>query len=101
MAETMRVDTDALRTAEPALGALTATVAMVRSRVATALDREGACWGGDAMGATFAQDYVPASEQILQGLSALGEGLREVGTALGDVADNVDAAEGRARLRLR
>jgi uncharacterized protein YukE len=101
MAETMRVQTDALRAAEPALADVSTTVDMVLSRVAAALDREGACWGADAMGTTFAQDYVPASQQILQALSVLGEGLRDVGTAVGEVADNVDAAEGRARLRLR
>jgi uncharacterized protein YukE len=101
MAETMRVDTDALRTAAPALGALSATVGAVLSRVAAALDREGACWGGDATGTTFAQDYVPASQQILQALSVLDEGLRDVGTAIGEVADNVGAAEGRAQVRLR
>lgn len=99
MAETMRVDTAMLRTAEPELETASATVALVLSRLAAALDDEGACWGTDAMGTTFAEGYVPKVQQIREALPLLSESLHDVGAAVLEVADNVDAAEGRTRQR--
>lgn len=101
MAETMRVDTTALRAAEPALETLSATAGIVLSRLTAVLDGEGPCWGGDSTGTTFAGGYVPAAQQIREALALLGDVFRDVRIAVLEVADNVDAAEGRARQRLR
>jgi hypothetical protein len=100
MAESMRVDVAALRRAEPTFDALASGEDAVARRLASALDAQGACWGVDEMGLTFANGYLPAAEQVRDAFGELGAGLSGAGGAVGWVSDNVDAAEGRAQGRL-
>jgi len=99
MVESMRVDSDALRGAEPAFGALASSVDDILRRLARALDAEGECWGRDRTGVAFAESYVPAAAQTRDALPGLRDGVRGVGDALLAVADNVDAVEARTRHR--
>jgi hypothetical protein len=96
----MRVDTDGLRAAEPALRNLSSSVGVVLTRLAGVLDAAGCCWGSDEIGATFAESYVPGARLVRDALPSLRDDVAGVGAAIVAVADNVDAAEGRAQARL-
>jgi hypothetical protein len=99
MAGTMRVDGPALRLAQPGLDAVASYAGEVLRRLAGILDAEGACWGADEMGATFAREYVPATAQTRAAIQDLREGVRTAGAAVLLVAQRVEAAETRARHR--
>ena len=96
----MRVDTVGLRDTEPAMRHLSASLGGLLSTLTGVLDGAGRCWGGDQFGATFAESYLPGVQLVRDALPALREDVSEVADAIAVVADNVDAAEGRAQARL-
>jgi hypothetical protein len=100
MTGTMRVDTDGLRAAEPALRHLSTSVGTVLTRLAGVLDAAGCCWGNDQIGASFAESYVPGARLVRDALPSLRDDVAQVGRAIVAVADNVDVAENRAQTRL-
>jgi hypothetical protein len=100
MTEPMLVDVDGLRGAEPRFRYLSSAVDGALGQLLATLDAQGPCWGGDQLGARFAETYLPASELIRRALPDLRDDVRDVGVAVVSVADNVDAAEGRAQARL-
>lgn len=97
----MRADAAALRRAEPSLETLASGVAGLLTRLTAALDVEGACWGDDEVGAAFEQGYLPAAISVLGALPRLRDGFAGTGAAILSVADNVDAADERARARFQ
>lgn len=98
---TLRADTAALRAAEPAFDTMAAAVAGLLNRLAGALDAEGACWGADEVGSAFAQKYLPAAISVLDALPPLRDAIAGTGAAVLAVADNVDSAEDRSRVRFQ
>jgi uncharacterized protein YukE len=100
MADVMRVDVETLRNAQPGF---TVLQTILRSAVRTLdsdLDRAGDCWGGDDTGAEFAKAYVPAVTSVRAALADLAAAIGSVGDAIGLVAQNVDASDGRAVSRI-
>ena len=100
MTDDMRVNANGLRETEPALRYLSSAVGGVLMTLAGVLDGAGPCWGADQFGATFAESYLPGAQLVRDALPALRDDVAEVGKAVVAVADNVDAAEGRAQARL-
>jgi hypothetical protein len=100
MTDLIRVDTLALRGAEPAFRYLSSSVGVVLTRLADVLDVAGCCWGRDEIGASFAESYVPGARLVRDALPSLRDDVAEAGAAILMVADNVDAAESRAQTRL-
>jgi hypothetical protein len=100
MSETMWVDPAGLRDAEPGFRYLSSSFSDTLTRLAGVLDAAGCCWGSDQVGARFAENYLPGVQLVRDALPALRDDVAGVGTAVVTVADNVDAAEGRAQTRL-
>jgi uncharacterized protein YukE len=57
---------------------LTSTLQSLVSRLLT----DGACWGSDGPGQTFAAGYPPAANQLLEDLADLSTGLTQIGEGL-------------------
>jgi uncharacterized protein YukE len=100
MTDVMRVDTDALRGAEPAFDTLASAVDGVLSRLTAALRAEGRCWGGDEVGQSFEKDYLDGVGSTTDGMATLRDTVARVGQSVIVAADSVDAADDRARSRL-
>ena len=100
MTEVMRVDTDALRGAEPAFDTLASAVDGVLTRLTSALQAEGRCWGGDEVGQSFEKDYLDGVGNTCDGMATLRDAVAGVGQSVLAAADAVDAVEGRVRSRL-
>lgn len=100
MADLVFVHASGLRDAKPAFDALSASVEATLRRLAAALAAEGACWGADTMGATFAASYTPAADQVRQAFPMLRDGIGDVATALRLVAENATGSDARASARL-
>lgn len=94
-----RVDPAGLRAGEPAVRAIASSIGTVLARLDAALVREGACWGADEVGQTFAAAYRPAVATMRQALTDLGDGAAGIADALLTVAANAEQTEGRTRLR--
>ncbi|HEY8372623.1 MAG TPA: hypothetical protein VIL00_07765 [Pseudonocardiaceae bacterium] len=57
------------------------------------LDAEGQCWGNDEAGQNFAQNYVPASQKVLETFAQLTEALRGIRTGLDEMANTWEEAD--------
>jgi uncharacterized protein YukE len=53
----------------------------------------GPCWGADAVGRRFAASYQPASQTVLNNISALSIGLHRIASALKAVGDNYEQVD--------
>ena len=93
------VDAAGLRAGEPTVRAIATSIGTVLAQLDTALVREGACWGADEVGQTFAAAYQPAVDAMRQALTDLRDGAVGIADALLTVAANAEQAEDRARLR--
>ena len=100
MGNTIRVDPAGLRDAAPALRYLSSSAGAVLATLSGVLDEAGCCWGADQFGTTFADSYLPGVQLVRDALPKLRDDVAEVADAVVVVADNVDAAEGRAQSRL-
>ena len=96
----MRVDTDGLRTAEPAFDTLSAAVRGMLARLNAELAAQGRCWGTDDIGRSFEKDYLDGVSDTCGGLRAVRDAIGHIGQSLLAAADEVDAAEDRTRSRL-
>ncbi len=62
-----------------------------------ALDREGACWGGDEIGRAFEQKYVPGALSAINQLRGTDQGVRSLVDGICTWARNyVDAEQATA-----
>jgi hypothetical protein len=96
----MQVDTDDLRTAEPAFDTLSGAVGGVLARLNAELAAQGRCWGTDDIGRSFEKDYLAGVSDTCGGLAAVRDAIGHIGQSLLAAADAVDAAEDRTRSRL-
>jgi uncharacterized protein YukE len=97
--DVLRVDSVALRSAEPDFDALAAAVDGVLSRLTAALSAQGRCWGGDEMGGHFEPPYLDGVHATCNGIAAVRGAVARVGQSVLSAADSVDAADARARSR--
>jgi uncharacterized protein YukE len=100
MSDVMRVDTDALRGAEPAFDMLASAVDGVLSRLTATLDAQGRCWGADDVGQSFEKDYLDGVSNTRDDMATLRDSVAQIGQSVLAAADAVDAAEDRTRSRL-
>jgi hypothetical protein len=96
----LRLDATALRAIQPAVAALADGLSGAVTRLATALDGEGACWGFDEPGRAFGDSYAPATWQIREALGHATARMTELRDAVGMLADVAEAADDQARQRL-
>jgi hypothetical protein len=100
MSDALRVATGELRTAAPSFAALAAVLDLGHRCLGDRLDAEGACWGRDEAGETFARSYEPTARAVRAALAGVGRSIAEIGLAVRAVADTVDGADARATERL-
>jgi hypothetical protein len=96
----LRVDAAALRAQQPAIATLAELLDGTVTRLGTALDREGPCWGFDEPGRAFGDTYGPAARQVRTALGHAVERLHELRTAVGLLAGAAEVADEQARQRL-
>ncbi|MDH6680419.1 phage tail tape-measure protein [Rhodococcus sp. LBL1] len=88
MTDSMRIDVDQVRSAAPLFDAAVDDLVDRQRQLSMVLDAEGASWGSDSTGATFAAQYVPGVDRALAALRNLTDvlagvagGLRSTATA--------------------
>lgn len=87
------VDPPRLRAVAPQFDAVADRLDSARTALQGALAAEGACWGGDAAGQTFAQRYLPQAGAAMTALDMLAEVLRAIRTSLDASADAWEGAD--------
>lgn len=80
--------TDLARLAEGAedFTAFAERAAKIAGDLGGLLDSLGACWGGDAIGQSFASSHVQPSGEVLAGLSGLSGGFGGIGERFAETA---------------
>jgi hypothetical protein len=97
----MGIDPAGLRAAGSAVGDVASCLREVLRGLELALDIEGSCWGRDRTGRVFADSYLPAAAQARQAGALMHDGVDAIAAAIGAMAGNADAVEGRVQSRLR
>ena len=82
MSDSFTVQTDSLAGRAPGYDEVRARVQTLRATLVARLDAEGACWGDDDAGHTFAGKYIPPATSALDQLSAVAQGLDTVVTGV-------------------
>jgi uncharacterized protein YukE len=100
MGDITRVDGPGLRAAQTHVAELAGEIDAMLARLVGALDAEGACWGSDETGRTFADTYVPAVASLRTASTDLRDGVAAIAGSLLTVADAADSVDDRARTRL-
>ena len=99
MGEVVRVDPTALRDAQPHVEEIASGIRATWSWLGRVLNAEGACWGADETGQTFARSYLPALSTVRQAFTDLHDGVESIAQSLSTVADNADAVDSRTDAR--
>ncbi|MEV6335250.1 hypothetical protein AB0M12_11105 [Nocardia vinacea] len=90
MAEQFYADPAALRARAPEHERIAADVAATVQTLRKALSAEGTPWGDDDAGRAFAQSYLPEHKQTMDDLDSLVEVLRQSGSDLRQLANNLE-----------
>ncbi|MFC7344278.1 WXG100 family type VII secretion target [Saccharopolyspora griseoalba] len=101
------VHPEKLRGASPKFDSASDALKTALDKLNGALQAEGACWGADEAGQTFAKDYQPGADNGTEGLKALAKALHQVRGELDATArtwdeddarnaDGINSAGGRA-----
>jgi hypothetical protein len=94
------VDAERLATRASQFGPLVDRLGAIHRGLADALSADGTCWGGDAVGQSFASVHTGPADDAVTRLSALSERLGTVGTRLGDTAVAYGAGDESAAAQL-
>jgi hypothetical protein len=84
---------EALLAVQPAVHELADGIDRIARGLAAALEADGGCWGSDEWGAAFAASYLPASTAVRSLLDATVEGIENLATVVGVVAETFAAAD--------
>lgn len=87
MGQSLRVDTDLLRSLTPELAAIADAAQQELTRLKDRLATEGECWGNDEPGRVFGDTYEPAAEDGITGFENLVHNLRGMSTGVAGVDD--------------
>ncbi|MFM1725877.1 WXG100 family type VII secretion target [Rhodococcus sp. PAM 2766] len=93
MADGMWIDVDQVRSAAPRFERVTDNLVDAQRQLALALDAEGASWGSDATGSTFAANYVPGADGALAALRNLTDVLNGIAGGLRDTATAFESTD--------
>ncbi|PTR31202.1 hypothetical protein C8K36_101229 [Rhodococcus sp. OK519] len=86
MADSMWIDADRVRSAAPGFERSTDDLVDLQRQLALVLDAEGASWGSDSTGSTFAARYVPGADGAVAALRNLTDVLAGIAGGLRDTA---------------
>lgn len=81
------VDPTALRAASPKFSTTGDNLRDAFNTLKSVLDAEGACWGGDDGGTSFAEGYLPAADSALQAFGVLIPAVHSIRTGLDESAN--------------
>lgn len=93
MAGGFNVQTDRLRRGADGFGSSGDALSQAGTTLGSALDAQGECWGNDESGQTFAEDYVPNSQNVRDAFGSLAEALQAIKTALEESANSYENVE--------
>ncbi|WP_241565936.1 WXG100 family type VII secretion target [Prescottella agglutinans] len=93
MTDAMRIDVDQVRSAAPLFDRTVDDLVDRQRQLATVLDAEGASWGSDSTGTTFASGYVPGADGALAALRNLTDALAGIAGGLRDTATAFEATD--------
>ncbi|MEV0105089.1 hypothetical protein AB0H42_01950 [Nocardia sp. NPDC050799] len=82
MTDPLWLDPGEMHASAAELDAVAEEVAQMVAELKAALAHDGECWGNDKPGKTFAESYVPSSEQGMAGLENLVDGVRAIGAGI-------------------
>ncbi|TDV36862.1 WXG100 family type VII secretion target [Actinophytocola oryzae] len=95
-ADGYEVDAETLATRATQFEPLSGRLTKIHQTLADALSTGGACWGGDAVGQSFASVHTGPADDALTRLSGLPGRLTTVSTRLTDTANTYRAGEDSA-----
>ncbi|MEV5649560.1 hypothetical protein AB0L57_15035 [Nocardia sp. NPDC052254] len=101
MDQRLSVDPENLRATGEQLRQLAEEADQMVSSLRGALSREGACWGDDDPGKTFAQTYVPGADHGVEGLENLAANLHALRAGTAGAADNFENQDAVGGNRIR
>ncbi|TVT18521.1 hypothetical protein FNH05_35490 [Amycolatopsis rhizosphaerae] len=79
MTENFRLDPDGLSAATKRLGAMGEKLRASYTELVRVLDEHDGCWGGDDIGKSFAQNYVPNARKARDSAQEATEGIVQLG----------------------
>lgn len=83
----VKVDPDGLRNTQPAFASVASTITTAAQQLAAAISAEGECWGGDEIGAAFAQNYTPGVDPGQKAVTGLATTMTQLGENMVTVAN--------------
>jgi uncharacterized protein YukE len=86
MGESFFVDTDGIAKSMPGFRALTDQVRRASEHLHGELSSLGECWGNDHSGQEFAKEYLPAKDQMADGVEQLYKVLQSTGDGIETMA---------------
>ncbi|MFE9784164.1 WXG100 family type VII secretion target [Nocardia salmonicida] len=83
----VKVDPDGLRNTQPAFASVASTISTAAQQLAAVISAEGECWGGDEIGAAFAQNYTPGVDPGQKAVTGLATTMTQLGENMVTVAN--------------
>ncbi|MEV4207082.1 WXG100 family type VII secretion target [Nocardia salmonicida] len=83
----VKVDPDGLRNTQPAFASVASTITTAAQQLAAVISAEGECWGGDEIGAAFAQNYTPGVDPGQKAVTGLATTMTQLGENMVTVAN--------------
>ncbi|MFD3744481.1 WXG100 family type VII secretion target [Nocardia sp. NPDC058633] len=90
---TLDVDPDGLRNTQPAFASVASTITTAAQQLAAVISAEGECWGGDEIGAAFAQNYTPGVDPGQKAVTGLATTMTQLGENMVTVANAFQAQD--------
>jgi uncharacterized protein YukE len=94
-----RADPEALRATRSGFVDVAGKIAAAAQNLRRVIDTEGACWGSDKIGQSFAKNYTPSVPEALKSVDNLGKTMTNMGdnmVAIADVLQNRDQTNAAA-----
>lgn len=86
----MRVELATLRRSAKQMGNVGEDLQRVVETLRASLEAEGECWGHDEAGQSFAGNYVPNRDKVLESMVKAGEPIGSIGRNLATTATNTE-----------
>lgn len=90
---TVNIDPEALRNTQPGFDAVASTITTAAQALAAVIAAEGQCWGGDEIGAAFAQNYTPGVDPGQKAVTGLATTMTQLGQNMVTIADTFRAQD--------
>ncbi|GAA0523987.1 hypothetical protein GCM10011581_45160 [Saccharopolyspora subtropica] len=97
----MRMQPEEIRSGGKKIGDSGDDLDQVLSKLKSALDAEGECWGNDEAGQNFAKDYTKGRDSVLKSLQKVIKALGDIDDNLRATADDTESGDARSAADIR